>query len=72
MPLPTTRDQMIEQGYKFSNHGVCREYVCKSEIEWWETPQGRKAPYDLMPDGGSKPVSHFVTCPAADTFRKRK
>jgi hypothetical protein len=61
---------MIEQGYKFSNHGVCREAICKADIEWWTTAAGKKAPYDLMPDGNSRPTSHFVTCPAADSFRR--
>lgn len=69
MPLPSNRDQMIERGYKFSNHGVCRG--CKQEIEWWETPTGCKSPYDLMPTGISQPTSHFATCPNADTFRRK-
>lgn len=33
MPFPQDRDEMIEQGYKFSNHARCSG--CKEEIEWF-------------------------------------
>jgi hypothetical protein len=68
MAFPRTRDELIAAGYKFSNHAVCRG--CKKEIEWYETPAGKKAPFDLMQDGSSPVTSHFATCSEAASFRK--
>jgi hypothetical protein len=68
MPFPTTRDALIAAGYKFENHGVCRG--CKREVEWYITPNGKKSPFDLMPEGSSPVTSHFATCPEAGSFRK--
>lgn len=65
-----TRDQLIETGYKFENHGVCRS--CKAEIEWWTTPKNARSPYDLMPTGSSQAISHFATCPDAASFRRSR
>lgn len=69
MPFPKTRDELVAAKYKFSNHSVCRG--CKEEMEWWETPTGRKMPFNLMQDGNSPAITHFTTCPEADSFRKR-
>jgi hypothetical protein len=60
---------MIVGGYKFSNHGLCKS--CQAEIEWYETPRGKKMPFNLMPVGSSPAVTHFSDCPEADLFRKR-
>jgi hypothetical protein len=68
MPFPTTRDAMVAGGYKFSNHARCRS--CQEEVEWYETPRGKKMPFNLMPDGNSAAITHFTTCPEADLFRK--
>lgn len=69
MPFPKTRDEMVAQGYKFSNHGQCK--ACKEQLEWWETPAGKRMPFNLMQDGSSEAVTHFRTCPNADQFRKK-
>ena len=74
MPFPKTRDEMVAAGYKFYNHARCngRDGVpgCGAEIEWWETPRGKKMPFDLMPEGISPAVTHFTTCEQADLLRK--
>lgn len=67
MPFPQTRDELIARGYKFSNHARCSG--CNEEIEWFETPRGKKMPFDLMADGTSKAVTHFTTCTEKDLFR---
>lgn len=68
MPFPQTFDELKAAGYKFQNHSNCRS--CKAEIEWWETPRGKKMPFDLMPAGDSPAVTHFTTCPNADEHRR--
>lgn len=68
MAFPKDRDALIAAGYKFSNHAKCRG--CEAEVEWYETPRGKKMPFDLMPEGNSPAATHFTTCPEADTFRK--
>lgn len=69
MPFPATRDALIASGYKFSNHARCRG--CGAEVEWYDTPNGKKMPMDLMPVGDSLAKSHWATCPDAPTFRKK-
>lgn len=68
MPFPANRDAMVGSGYKFSNHARCKS--CMAEIEWWETPRGKKMPFNLMQDGISPAVTHFTDCPDADLFRR--
>jgi hypothetical protein len=68
MPFPKTRDELVAAGYKFSNHARCKS--CQAEIEWHETPRGKKMPFNLMQDGNSLAITHFTTCPEADLFRK--
>lgn len=70
MPFPKTRDQMVAGSYKFSNHARCKS--CAAEIEWWETPRGKKMPFNLMQGGDSPAVTHFTDCPEADLFRKER
>ena len=68
MPFPKTRDELVGGGYKFSSHARCK--ACAQEIEWWETPRGKKMPFNLMPVGSSPSVTHFSDCPDADLFRR--
>jgi hypothetical protein len=72
MPLPKNRDELIERGYKFHEHGTCRGEHCHAAIEWWETPNAKKIPYDLMPEGSSPALAHWTTCPDRDDFGKKK
>lgn len=59
----------------------CRAESCRAEIFWIETPAGKKLPIDCGPkaDGvtptetrAGRGVPHWATCPAADSFRRRK
>lgn len=68
MPFPKTRDELVAQGYKFSNHTRCKS--CQETIEFWETPRGKKMPFDHMQESSSPTISHFSTCQEADLFRK--
>ena len=56
---------------------LCRS--CKKPIVWLTTKNGRTMPVDEagVSEGdvvfdATRHVSHFSTCPAADTFRKKK
>ena len=71
MGFPATRDQLKESGYRFDNHAKCRGEGCDQEVEWWITPRGKKMPFNLMLNGDSPAVAHFVTCPASEEFRRR-
>ena len=68
MGFPQDRDALIASGYKFENHGKCRG--CDAELEWYTTPRGKKMPFNLMQNGNSPAIAHFVSCPDRDEFRK--
>lgn len=63
MAYPTTIEEMKQQGYKFSGEGECRS--CGADIEWWETPRGKKMPTN---HGTAEP--HWSTCPSANQHRE--
>lgn len=69
MAFPKTLNEMVPSGYKFDNSSVCRG--CGDEIEWWETPSGKKIPMNPMEHGSSAAVAHWSTCTEQDSFRKR-
>jgi hypothetical protein len=56
---------MREAGYKHSGLAQCKG--CGVDIEWWETPKGKKIP---MNHGTAVP--HWSTCPQSQDFRKPK
>lgn len=66
MPFPTTLEELVKAGYTFANDGTCRG--CGARIEWWDTPNKKKMPFDVNEDGNCE--SHFATCPDAKRFRK--
>jgi hypothetical protein len=65
-PVPTPPGFVIPDGYTLQSIGRCRSSECGERIAWARTPKGRTAP--LNPDGSN----HFGTCPAAESFRRRK
>jgi hypothetical protein len=69
MAFPKTFDEMKSAGYKFSNDANCRG--CGDEIEWWETPAGKKLPMNPMTAGISPAISHWSTCSDAPSFRRK-
>jgi hypothetical protein len=68
MSYPTTYTEATRQGYKLTNTALCR--LCGAEIEWWITPQGKRAPIDSCIDPEAF-RSHFASCPFAPAFRKK-
>ena len=68
MAFPTTLNEMKQRGYSFQDDAVCRG--CGDDIEWWETPNGKKIPMNPMTGGDSEAVAHWATCTEQDSFRK--
>jgi len=68
MGFPSTQEELKAAGYKFLDHATCKD--CGEDIEWYETPYGRKIPMNPMERGSSKAVMHFNTCPDAPLLRK--
>ncbi len=62
MSFPSTIQEMKGAGYRYSGEGECRS--CGADIEWWETPRGKKVPTD---HGTATP--HWSTCPSAGEHR---
>lgn len=65
MEFQKSIDEMRAAGYKHAGLAQCR--ACQADIEWWETPKGKKIP---MNHGTAEP--HWSTCPDAENFRKPK
>ena len=57
---------------QFANQGECRS--CGAAIVWAKSAKGKNMPLDaaskVWRDGAYWLVSHFATCPEADSFRK--
>lgn len=70
MSFPATRRDMEEQGYACKDYTRCKG--CNRSMEFWYTPDGKSIPMDPMPLAESPAVSHFVSCPKAKEFRKKK
>lgn len=68
MAFPKTFDEMKPAGYKFLGNATCKG--CGDDIEWWETPNGKKIPMNPMTSGSSEAVAHWSTCSDAPVFRK--
>jgi hypothetical protein len=60
MPFPQTADELKARGYKFLDDATCNR--CGDSIEWWETPNDKKMPFDPMKKGSDKAIKHFDTC----------
>lgn len=76
MPIPNRRNDLQSFGYSFLNLSSCSG--CGAEIEWWNTPRGRKMPFDVKPanmdseDSAEILEPHWGTCPVADRFRGKR
>jgi hypothetical protein len=62
MGFPSTIDELRQRKYKFEGESQCKG--CGDDIEWWETPNGKKIPMD---HGTATP--HWSTCPNARDFK---
>lgn len=60
MGFPKTLNELKAAAYKFSNDANCKG--CVDEIEWWQTPTGRKLPMNPMSTETSPAVTHWATC----------
>lgn len=65
---PKDRMELLRRGFHFVGSSECSG--CNKRIEWWDTPKGKKAPYNAMPLDTSPALSHFVTCTNANHFRR--
>jgi hypothetical protein len=66
MAIPTTREQMIEEGWKKLGSKVCDARNCGAKLEMWRNPKtDRVSPFNVDPF-----VPHFPLCPSRDSFRK--
>lgn len=70
MAFPANRVEMVERGYSLFERTTCRG--CSVPMEFWNTPNGHKMPMNPMPDDHTAAVSHYATCPDANSFRKKK
>jgi hypothetical protein len=68
MAFPKIFDELKPAGYKFDGEGTCKG--CGDEIEWWQTPSGKKIPMNQMAKGSDAATPHWQTCTEADSFRK--
>ena len=46
--LPETRSEMLRARYKLLSRSNCRR--CHQPIEWWQTTNGKKLPFDPPPN----------------------
>ena len=60
-----SREELEAAGYRFLNPSRCAGQDCGAEIDWWETPKGKKMPLD--PDTLEP---HFGSCPNVKEFRQ--
>ena len=60
-----SREELEAAGYHFLNTSRCAGKDCGAEIDWWETPKGKKMPLD--PDTLEP---HWGTCVNAKEFRQ--
>jgi len=68
-PLPRTREGLEAAGYKYSTRGKCRK--CPASVQWFVTPNAAWMPFDMPgPDGEFD--NHWATCPARESFKKKK
>lgn len=66
--MPKTRADLVAKGYRYQDSSECSG--CHAHIEWWLTPNLKRAPFDVMVIESSAAVSHFATCPERQRFRR--
>lgn len=60
MAMPDTRHAMRRAGYKLISTSACK--ACAAPIEWWQTTNGKKMPFDVDSNEDAAAVTHFGTC----------
>ncbi len=59
-----SREELEAAGYRFLNTSRCAGKDCRAEIDWYETPKGKKMPLD--PDTLE---THWASCKNREMFR---
>ena len=68
-PRANTRRELIAAGYQYIGNDTC---ACGEPLEWWRTPNQKKAPFDPMATVDSAARSHFAKCNRAfESFLRR-
>jgi len=74
MPLPDTRQDLEDVGYKYSGSGVCRG--CGMLMQWFDTPRGKKMPFSVVAgheDSDPEIIEpHWGVCTKQAQFRREK
>jgi hypothetical protein len=66
--LVETKHEMLRAGYKSLGRSKCKG--CGAAIEWWNTTNNKRIPYNPLPESDhSRVMVHWATCPKADDFR---
>ena len=65
----TTRFEMLRAAYKKLGDSKCKS--CGAPIEWWQTNNGKKMPFDPLPASDNEQTRpHWASCPRADEHRQ--
>jgi hypothetical protein len=65
----TTRYEMLRAGYRKLSDSKCKS--CGAPIEWWQTNNGKKMPFDPLPASEHEQTRpHWASCPHADDHRQ--
>lgn len=71
MKFPATRSQLAEGKWIFKFARPCKR--CHAQLEFYLTPAKNLAPLEAVIRGSSWVfVSHFLTCPFRDEFKRPK
>lgn len=72
--FPDNRRDLEAAGYRYTGSSRCRS--CRTEIDWYETPRGKKVPMSAVEGTENREnrvlEAHWKNCPDADNYRKEK
>ncbi len=69
MAFPAYGRELVQQGYRFLERGICDG--CGASIEWWRTPLKRQMPMNRMQSPDDPAISHWATCCVPKKFKKK-
>jgi hypothetical protein len=79
MKYPATHEQLAREGFRFQQTAPCHGANCGATIHWYLTPGGARIPMArIIPAAGAELAAdityqpHFVDCPNAKDFRRKK
>jgi hypothetical protein len=65
--FPQGPKALAQAGYIYLNDSKCKDPECGALIHWYKTPSGQVMPIDSITK-----TPHFLSCPGAERFRKKK